>query len=90
MVLRSARELVGPIGCHTGRHSGYPAGLAPGGIEFGCTVFEPVRRRGLAVETLEALMRWAREEYSLTRFVVSICPENSPSLTASQTPCWPR
>ncbi len=80
MVLRSTRELVGHIGFHTGPNPDYLQGFAPGGIELGYTVLEPFRRQGFALEAIEALMDWAATGHGLTRFVVSIRPDNQPSL----------
>jgi ribosomal-protein-alanine N-acetyltransferase len=80
MILRSTRELVGHLGFHTGPNPDYLRGFAPGGIELGYTVEEPFRRQGFATEAVAALIRWARNEHGLTRFVVSIRPDNVPSL----------
>jgi RimJ/RimL family protein N-acetyltransferase len=80
MILRETRQLVGQIGCHTGPDPDYLRESAPGGVEFGFTVFEPFRRQGFAREASLALMDWARTEHGVTKFVVSISPENAPSL----------
>ena len=79
MVHRESGVLIGRIGFHTGPGPEYLRELSPGGIEFGYTVFEGHRRRGFATEAAEALMRWARMKHGITRFVVSISPENLPS-----------
>ena len=71
---------MGDIGFHAAPGHECLAELAPGGVEFGYGVMESYRRRGLATEAIEALMRWAREEHGVERFVVSISPENGPSL----------
>lgn len=80
MVLREARRLIGHIGFHTGPGAEYLRELSPDGIEFGYTVFEEHRRRGFATEASDALMNWARTEHGFKHFVVSISPENVPSL----------
>ena len=80
MVLRSENRLVGHLGFHTSPGPEYLSALAPGGIEFGYTVFEADRRRHFATEAVEALMGWARTRHGITRFVVSISPANTPSL----------
>jgi RimJ/RimL family protein N-acetyltransferase len=80
MVLRETRQLVGSIGCHTGPGPEYLRESAPGGVEFGFTVFEPFRRRGFAREASLALMDWACTEHGVKSFVVSISPDNAPSL----------
>jgi RimJ/RimL family protein N-acetyltransferase len=53
--------------------------VAPGGVEFGYTIFARDRRRGYAAEAGAALVRWASEEHGVRRFVLSIGPENEPS-----------
>ncbi len=80
MVLREEGAVVGHIGFHAAPGHECLAELAPGGVEFGYGVMESYRRRGLATEAIEALMRWAREVHGVERFVVSISPENGPSL----------
>jgi ribosomal-protein-alanine N-acetyltransferase len=80
IVLRGEGMVIGSIGCHTAPGPDYLAQLSPGGVEFGFGVVESWRRRGIATEASEALMRWARDEHQVTRFVLSISPENAPSL----------
>lgn len=80
MVLRKPLQLIGHIGFHTGPDPEYLRELSPGGIEFGYTVFEEHRRQGFAFEAAAALMSWAQKEHGIRRFVVSISPENTPSL----------
>lgn len=80
MVLRSERRLIGHIGFHTAPGPEYLSALVPGGVEFGFDVFAPWRRQGFATEAADALMQWARATHGVTRFVVSISPENLPSL----------
>ena len=81
--LREPGIFVGHIGFHTEPGADYLAEIAPGGVEFGFGVLEPWRRRGIATEAGEALMRWAREEHQVTRFVLCISPDNPPSLAVS-------
>jgi RimJ/RimL family protein N-acetyltransferase len=71
--------MVGHIGFHTQPGADYLRELAPGGVEYGYTVFSAFRRLGYAREACEALMRWAYQEHHVTRFVVSIRPDNMPS-----------
>ena len=80
MVLRSTNRVVGHIGFHDAPGAAHLRELSPGGAEFGYTVFGEYRRQGFAEEAAVALMHWARTEHSVTRFVVSISPENAPSL----------
>jgi len=74
MVLRSDphRAMVGHIGFH--------GAAQDGAAEMGYTVMPSYRRRGYAHEAVLAMMRWAREERGVQRFILSISPENAPSL----------
>lgn len=78
--LRSEGIAVGDIGFHTAPGAEYLAALSPGGVELGYGVVEAWQRRGIASEAIMAMMRWAREAHQVTRFVVSISPDNGPSL----------
>jgi ribosomal-protein-alanine N-acetyltransferase len=82
--LRDRGVMVGHIGFHTRPGADYLVELSPGGVEFGYTVFPAFRRRGFAREASEALMAWAAEAHRVSRFVVSISPNNiaSQSLAA--------
>ncbi len=80
MVLRETGEVVGHIGFHTAPDPEYLQLYAPGGVEFGFTVFPPFRRRGYAREASLAMMDWAKQRHPrLTSFVLSIAPGNAPS-----------
>ncbi|HMN28379.1 MAG TPA: GNAT family N-acetyltransferase [Caldilineaceae bacterium] len=76
--------MVGAIGFHTRPGAAYLAALSPGGVEFGYRVFEPFRRQGYASEASIALMNWAHAQHGVTRFVLSISPENHVSLGLAQ------
>jgi RimJ/RimL family protein N-acetyltransferase len=80
MVVRRQARMIGHIGFHTRPGEKYLEELAPGGVEFGYTVFEKDRRRGYAREACVALMEWANRVHGVTRFVVSISPVNVASL----------
>ncbi len=80
IVLRSTNCVIGHIGFHDTPGAAHLRELSPGGAEFGYTVFREHRRHGFALEAAEALMRWARTAHHVTRFVVSISPDNAPSL----------
>jgi RimJ/RimL family protein N-acetyltransferase len=71
--------MVGQIGFHTAPGADYLQPFSPGGIEFGFTVFPRFRRQGFAREASLALMRWAAQIHGMTKFVVSIRPDNSAS-----------
>lgn len=79
IVLRDQRVMVGHIGFHTGPGADYLQAIAPGAVEFGFTVYPPHQRQGYAREASVAVMRWAKETHGVTRFVLSIRPDNVPS-----------
>jgi RimJ/RimL family protein N-acetyltransferase len=85
MVPRDSRVMVGYIGFHAAPGAQYLQPYSPEAVEFGYTVFPPYRRQGYAREASFALMRWATGHHGVTRFVLSIRPDNiaSQSLAAS-------
>jgi len=66
---------------HAGFHGppGVNAIRDPGAVELGYTVFEPHRGNGYATEAVRALLELA-ETRGIHRFVLSVSPENAPSL----------
>jgi [ribosomal protein S5]-alanine N-acetyltransferase len=78
--LRETRTMIGFIGFHTRPGAAYLNSYAPGGVEFGYTIFPEYRKKGYASEATQALMDWATREHGVKRFVVSISPANEPSL----------
>lgn len=75
--LKEQPQMVGCIGFHTSPGPHYLEQIAPGGIEFGYTVFQAYRRQGYAREAGLALMAWAREQHHVSRFILTISPENT-------------
>lgn len=80
VVLRETGEMAGHIGFHTGPNPDYLAEIAPNALEYGYSVYTDFRRRGIAAEACQALMGWAAQQPGVERFVLSISPENAPSL----------
>ena len=81
LVLRDEGRMIGHAGFHSAPAPQYLEEFLPGAIELGYTVFASERRRGYAREAVVALMEFARrEQAALTGFVVSISPDNEPSL----------
>lgn len=74
MVIRRdrLRPMVGHIGFH-----GSPK---DGSLELGYTVMPQYRRQGYAREAALGMMDWAAREHAVNRFLVSISPDNEPSL----------
>lgn len=74
MVLRTTgRPMTGYIGFH-----GPPDVI--GRAEMGYTVRPHFRRKGYATEAAKALIDWARLHHGVSRFYLSIAPDNTPSL----------
>lgn len=79
IVLRSEQQMVGHIGFHEAPGPEHYREIAPGAAEFGFEIYESYRRRGYAREASLALMEWAHGEHGVTRFVLTIRPDNVPS-----------
>jgi ribosomal-protein-alanine N-acetyltransferase len=76
------RVMIGHIGFH-----GKPGVNAPklaSALELGYTVFPPYRRRGYAEEAIRALIDWAHDQHGIRTFIVSVSPENEPSLALAR------
>lgn len=84
IVLRETGEMVGRIGFHTCPNPDYLAELAPNAVEFGYEIYTPFRRRGYAEEACRGMMAWAAQQPGVERFVLSISPENTPSLKLAE------
>jgi RimJ/RimL family protein N-acetyltransferase len=82
--LKEQQQMVGYIGFHTSPGPHYLEQIAPGGIEFGYTIFQAFRRQGYAREASLALMAWAREEHDVSRFILTISPVNAPSIRLAE------
>jgi [ribosomal protein S5]-alanine N-acetyltransferase len=67
-------------------HAGYhgPPGINstqdPEAVEFGYRIFPPYRGRGYATQAATMLMDQARDRAGIQRFVLSVAPQNEPSL----------
>jgi [ribosomal protein S5]-alanine N-acetyltransferase len=73
IVLReNERWIVGHIGFH-----GPPLDDC---LEMGYSVFLEHRRKGIAEEAARMMMTWAAKTHQITRFRLSISPQNIPSL----------
>jgi RimJ/RimL family protein N-acetyltransferase len=79
MVLRNTSVMVGHIGFHSAPDAEYIRPYSPGAVEFGFTVYAAFRRQGFAREASIGLMRWASEVHNVTKFIMSIRPDNLPS-----------
>jgi ribosomal-protein-alanine N-acetyltransferase len=83
IVMRDARRMIGHIGFHGAPGAPHLTAYAPHAAEFGYTIFAQHRRQGFATEAARGLMAWARTQ-RVRSFVVSIRPDNAPSLAIAQ------
>lgn len=85
MSLRAESKMVGYIGFHTKSGQPYLEPYATNGVEYGFTVFPAYRRNGYAREACNAVMRWAYDHYNVEEFILSISPNNIPSLRLAKS-----
>lgn len=69
---------------HTRPDPDYLREIAPGAVELGYFVLPEFRRRGLAEEAALGMMDWAAAAHRIGRFIVSISPENAPSVAMAR------
>ena len=71
---------------HTGFHGppGVNSNEDPTAVELGYRVYEPYRGRGFATEAVRRMMERAEELGGIRRFVLSIAPDNDPSLAIAR------
>ena len=84
IALTSTGVMVGHAGFHTQPGPSYLEPWAAGGVEFGYTIYSPYRRRGYATESADALIAWARATHGVSRFVLTIAPDNEASQRIAQ------
>lgn len=80
ITLRGERYMMGYIGFHTRPGEAYLDSIFPGGVEFGYQIFPEFRRKGYALEASQAMIAWAISVHEVTRFVLTVKPDNLPSL----------
>ena len=80
MILPAAATMVGHIRFHSRPNPDYLRPYARAAVEFGYHVFADHRRRGYAHEAAGAVMDWARAAHGIDQFVVTVSPDNVPSL----------
>jgi RimJ/RimL family protein N-acetyltransferase len=78
--LRATGMMIGHIGFHTAPGADYLQTIAPRGVEMGYRIFPAFRQQGYATEAVAAMLAWAQREKGVQHFVLSISPENVPSL----------
>jgi RimJ/RimL family protein N-acetyltransferase len=82
--LKPDLRFAGYFNFHTRPDPDYLRALAPGAVEFGYFVLPGFRRRGLAEETALGMMDWAARRHGIDRFVVSVSPDNAPSVAMAR------
>jgi RimJ/RimL family protein N-acetyltransferase len=80
MALKPSLAFVGHFNFHAKPGADYLQALAPGAVELGYFVMPERRRQGFAQEAVLGMMGWARRSHGIRRFVVSISPDNAPSV----------
>ncbi len=77
IALRCSGALIGNIGFHSAPGvDEILEAVSPGAAEFGYGVLPAFRRQGYAEEASRALMQWAVKNHGVTKFIVSISPDN--------------
>ncbi len=84
MALKPRLAFVGHFNFHAKPGADYLKELAPGAVELGYFVAPAWRRQGFAEEAALAMMDWATRTHGISRFVVSISPENAPSVAMAR------
>lgn len=80
IVRKETNRMIGHIGFHDRPGNPDIEKVAPGAVEIGFTVEPEYRRRGIATEAAEALLRWAAETKGVRSCIASIRPDNQASL----------
>ena len=84
MALKPGLRFAGHFNFHTKPGADYLKDLAPGAVEMGYFVLPELRRQGLAEEAALGMMDWAARSHGVGRFVVSISPDNAPSVAMAR------
>ena len=84
MALKSSLRFVGHFNFHSKPNADYLRELAPGAVEMGYFVLPEFRRQGLAEEAALGMLDWAARTRGVARFVVSISPQNAPSVAMAR------
>lgn len=84
MAVKPSLRFVGHFNFHSKPNADYLKELAPGAVEMGYFVLPEFRRQGLAEEAALGMMDWAARTHGVARFVVSISPENGPSVAMAR------
>jgi RimJ/RimL family protein N-acetyltransferase len=84
MALKPSLRFAGHFNFHSKPNADYLKELAPGAVEMGYFVLPEFRRQGFAEEAALGMMDWATRIHNVARFVVSISPDNAPSVAMAR------
>jgi RimJ/RimL family protein N-acetyltransferase len=84
MALKPSLRFAGHFNFHSKPNADYLKELAPGAVEMGYFVLPEFRRQGFAEEAALGMMDWAARIHNVARFVVSISPDNAPSVAMAR------
>ena len=84
MALKPSLAFVGHFNFHAKPGAEHLKELAPGAVELGYFVMPDRRRQGFAEEAALGMMDWAAQAHGVRRFVVSISPQNAPSVAMAR------
>ncbi|MBC9933137.1 GNAT family N-acetyltransferase [Chitinophaga qingshengii] len=78
-------EMIGLIRFHSRPEETPDQPYRLGAAELGYHIFAAHRRKGYAREAIQGMLDWATEYFHTRRFIVSIAPDNLPSLELART-----
>jgi RimJ/RimL family protein N-acetyltransferase len=85
IVRKEDRQMVGFISFHHKAPDPNLSEYAQMSAELGYTIEQAFRRRGYATESAIGMMDWAFREFGVREFVLTISPENRPSLKMAES-----
>ena len=84
VILKDERLTIGLIRFHSRPETAELQEYGRDAVEVAYRVFSPHRRNGYATEAVTAAMHWAATNFAVRHFVVSVSPDNLPSLRLIQ------
>jgi RimJ/RimL family protein N-acetyltransferase len=84
IALKETGEVMGSINCHHQPMLFTANGETRMAVEIGYDIFAPWQRQGFGHEAICAFAAWAKGSYGVEGLVLSISPENRPSLALAQ------
>lgn len=85
IIRKSDNLMIGHISFHHKAPDPDLVEYSPFAAELGYTIDPDFRRQGYAKESAEAMIMWAHRGYNLKTFILSISPENIPSLKIAES-----